>query len=162
VGIDVSLGDESEEDVSLMASAPSDGKASHVERKIVGKSNVSFDEHPPVSPHSGAEALFLMGLDSQQISATALAEQIRMNEKSPPGAGGFGSIFGSTGTYATDDYVSACDDPNISLDEDLQKDNVSNILQKDVLSQLEDPILDDDKKTKIIRIGGRRRRPIGC
>lgn len=53
------------------------------------------DFHPPVSPASGAESLFLAGLATSHISATALASQLRRT--------GGNSIFSMT---SADDFVS--------------------------------------------------------
>ena len=40
------------------------------------------DEHPPLSPATGAESLFLAGLATSAISARALSEQLRQNSRS--------------------------------------------------------------------------------
>src|SRR3569832_2223371 len=66
------------------------------------------DLHPPISPKGGAESLFLADLDTQQISAYALAQQIHEQFR-----------LDST-TVATEDYVTAAassvgDDDNNDL-----------------------------------------------
>jgi hypothetical protein len=57
------------------------------------------DLHPPISPKSGPEDWFLNDLDTQGISASALAQQIHQSHKS----------FGSNFTNCTDDFCTATD-----------------------------------------------------
>lgn len=54
---------------------------------------------PPLSPASGAEALFMPGLRTSNISPSALASELRKNYRT----------FRSASTVATDDFVSTCD-----------------------------------------------------
>lgn len=61
--------------------------------------NEDDDLHPTVSPHTGAEHLFLHGLEAQQISAYALAQQIHRQLRFDATAG--------TATVATEDYATA-------------------------------------------------------
>ena len=58
------------------------------------------DAHPPPSPPRGMESLFLSGLPTQNISASALAEQIHIRHRPL-------SLAGTS--IATDDFVSADD-----------------------------------------------------
>jgi len=69
--------------------------------------------HPPLSPASGAEALFLPGRKTSSISANALARELNRNHRS----------FMTTSTVATDDYASAydnLDDLNLKYYEEKQ------------------------------------------
>lgn len=61
------------------------------------------ETHPPLSPATGAEALFLQGLGTSQISANALATELRKNYRPV-------SFRTSSATsIATDDFVSTYD-----------------------------------------------------
>lgn len=62
-------------------------------------SSTGDETHPPLSPASGAEALFMPGLLTSQISANALATELRKNYRP----------FRSNSTVATDDFVSTYD-----------------------------------------------------
>ncbi|CAB9510128.1 expressed unknown protein [Seminavis robusta] len=71
----------------------------------------SDDEvHRPLSPESGAEALFMSGLRTTNISANALATELRKNSRP----------FRSNSTVATDDYASAYD----NLDDLMNNNNI--------------------------------------
>lgn len=58
-----------------------------------------MDAHPPVSPLRPQEMLFLGDIETQNISATALAEQIRWNYRSP--------LFGGSTAGSVTEYHSA-------------------------------------------------------
>jgi len=99
-----------------------------------------FDYHPPVTPPRPAEALFLHDLNTQSISAAALAQQIHQTHRSS----------GWTGTSInTDDFQSAvgwdADTPRLATpssdlfpsshtDDSDNEDNFG-VFQKDVLSR---------------------------
>lgn len=83
----------------------------HTSRRMTSPSSATDDAssvqdlHPPISPKSGAELLFFSHeLNTQQISALALAQEIRHTLRSNH-SGSRGS--GWTGTVATDDYQTA-------------------------------------------------------
>jgi len=61
--------------------------------------NEEVDYHPPPSPPRAAEQLFLSNLETQNISAAALAQQIHQSLKSPS--------FRYGTSVATDDFVTA-------------------------------------------------------
>jgi hypothetical protein len=61
--------------------------------------------HPPVSPARPAEALFLSGLSSQNISAAALAQQIHRSHRP----------MSMTSSIQTDDFYTAADELSLSL-----------------------------------------------
>lgn len=64
------------------------------------------DAHPPPTPPGGAEALFMGGLSTSTISASALAQQIHQRHRP----------FSIAGTsIATDDFQSATDNLHSSL-----------------------------------------------
>lgn len=76
-------------------------------------SSTDDSNHPPLSPASGAEALFLPGLKTSSISANALARELNRNHRS----------FMSASTVATDDYASTyenIDDLNLKYNEEKQ------------------------------------------
>lgn len=85
-----------------------------------GDDNEPENSHPPLSPATGAESLFLAGLATSNISANALAYQLRRNQ--------FSSDRSSAYSVATDDFASAVGNPDdlTLLDDD--EDNFS--LQK--------------------------------
>lgn len=94
--------------------------------------DLRLNSYAPMSPFSPAESLFLMGLRTNNISAAALAHQIRVNSRSAPSSGG--SVMSGVSDYAscvmTDDFVSACGDDD-DIEEDLQHNSVlSNIGQR--------------------------------
>ena len=59
-----------------------------------------YDAHPPPTPPGAAEALFMSGLPTHNISAAALAEQIHLRHRPL-------SLAGTS--IATDDFASATD-----------------------------------------------------
>ena len=63
------------------------------------------DEHPPLSPATGAESLFLAGLATSAISARALSEQLRQNSRSVKSSSD--SLVSSVFSVATDDFATA-------------------------------------------------------
>ena len=67
------------------------------------------DEHPPLSPATGAESLFLAGLATSSISARALSEQLRKNSRSIQSSG---SVVSSVFSVATDDFATAVECEN--------------------------------------------------
>lgn len=64
-------------------------------------SSTDDETNPPLSPATGAEALFMSGLLAFDISADALASEIRKSYRSP--------FRASSMSVATDDFVSTCD-----------------------------------------------------
>jgi hypothetical protein len=65
------------------------------------------DYHPPLSPPRNAERLFGLGdLDTQNISAAALAQQIRSVDRT-----GSSAMMTMGGTIATDDFCTAAEPP---------------------------------------------------
>jgi len=58
-----------------------------------------FDYHPPLTPPRPAEQLFMSNLETQNISAAALAQQIHQSFRSPS--------FRTGTSVATDDFVTA-------------------------------------------------------
>lgn len=77
-------------------------------------SSGSEDAHPSVSPKRGAEALFLDDLETQQISALALAQQIHARYST--------STLGGASTVATQDYATAVGDSDMGDDDDESSD----------------------------------------
>lgn len=69
--------------------------------------SIADDVHPPVSPKRGSEVLFLDTLDTQTISATALARQIHRSCRVSSGA---------TTTY-DDDFQTAYSQHSLSADD---------------------------------------------
>jgi hypothetical protein len=61
------------------------------------------NSHPPLSPATGAESLFLAGLATSSISANALAYQLQKNQQQFSYSSDRSSVFSA----ATDDFASA-------------------------------------------------------
>jgi hypothetical protein len=85
--------------------------------------------HPPISPASPAESLFLFGLQTSNISASALAQEIRRNYRT-----GY-----SAQSVATDDFATAVE----SADDIEDPDSYSFFGRDVLLTHSREPILED-------------------
>lgn len=75
-------------------------------------SSTDDETHPALSPASGAEALFMPGLRTCHISATALSNEIRRNYR---------RSSRSSSTVATDDFVSTFDNMDDLMDKETSR-----------------------------------------
>lgn len=106
------------------------------------------DLHPPVSPMTGAESFFLPQFNHSDVSAYALASEIRRSKNV-----GNRSVASSKYSVATDDFASACDN-SLDLNCSDTEDNNNNVIPttgifnnslfgKDVLVHTREPIPED-------------------
>jgi hypothetical protein len=96
--------------------------------------------HPPLSPATGAESLFLAGLATSTISAMALAQTLKQNHYTNNR-----STVSSGVSVQTDDFATAVESPD-----DLEDDNSYSAFGKDALVYSRDiiPELEDDSDTE--------------
>lgn len=101
----------------------------------------AVEAHPPLSPASGAEALFMSGLKTSNISANALAAEL--HRRSPSllrGGASRRSSSMSIGTTCTDDFVSTYS----NLDDLLLSETNRDLFSKDVLGLTREPIYEEN------------------
>ena len=95
----------------------------------------SHDAHPPPTPPGAAESLFLCGLPTSTISASALAEQIHIRHRP----------FSLAGTsIATDDFASATDGLHSSLLVEQDDDEHNEPFGNDALIHSREALVLDD------------------
>jgi hypothetical protein len=99
--------------------------------------------HPPVSPATGAESLFLAGLTTSTISANALAQTLKQNHYNMNNR----STVSSAYSVQTDDFATAVESPD-----DLEDDNSYSAFGKDALVYSRDiiPELENDSDTESV------------
>lgn len=119
---------------SSMSEAPQKLDVSDIEDETSGDGFYSYlasptEAHPPISPASPAESLFLFGLQTSNISATALAQEIRRNYRT-----GY-----SAQSIATDDFATAVE----SADDIEDPDSYSFFGRDVLLTHSREPILED-------------------
>ena len=101
-----------------------------------GDVSITEDEtHPPLSPATGAEALFMAGLRTSSISASALATELRKNYRP----------FRSNSTVATDDFVSTYDNMDDLLKYDSLSKEAQGLSRQPIYEFDEDPKMSSDE-----------------
>jgi len=113
--------------------------ATHLATAYQSAYHDSHDAHPPPTPPGAAESLFLSGLHTSTISASALAEQIHHRHRP----------FSLAGTsIATDDFASATDGLHSSLlvEHDHSSDEHNEPFGNDALIHSREALVVDDIK----------------
>lgn len=121
----------------LLPSMRAEDDATHLMTSYHTAYHDGDDAHPPPTPPNAAESLFLSGLHTSSISASALAEQIHQRHRP----------FSLAGTsIATDDFASATDGLHSSLlvEQDDNSDEHNEPFGNDALIHSREALVVDD------------------